>query len=82
MQILPRTPQIVHHANLTIDRTASMRLQNALSWQDGMSGMEMYVDAGNRFDPDGHFLFWKPDSPVLIEPKGMPWRLDQESNDS
>jgi Flp pilus assembly protein TadD/mono/diheme cytochrome c family protein len=76
MQILPGTPQIVHHANITIDRTASLRHQNPNTWQDGVTGMEMYVDAGNRFDPDSHFLFWKPDSPVLIEPDGMPWRLD------
>ena len=76
MQILPGTPQIVHHANITIDRTASLRRQNPATWQDGVSGMELYVDAGNRFDPDSHFLFWKPDSPALIEPKDMPWRLD------
>ena len=38
--------------------------------------MELLVDAGNRFDPDSHFLFWKPDTPALIEPDGMPWRLD------
>jgi Flp pilus assembly protein TadD len=76
MQILPGTPQIVHHANITIDRTGSMRRQNPATWQDGVTGMEMYVDAGNKFDPDSHFLFWKPDSPALIEPPGMPWRLD------
>ena len=76
MQILPGTPQIVHHANITIDRTASLRRQNPTTWQDGVNGMELYVDAGNRFDPDSHFLFWKPDSPALIEPKDMPWRLD------
>jgi Flp pilus assembly protein TadD len=34
------------------------------------------LDAGNTFDPDSHFLFWKPDTPVLEEPEGMPWRLD------
>ena len=76
MQILPGTPQIVHHANITIDRTGSMRRQNPTTWRDGVTGMEMYVDAGNKFDPDSHFLFWKPDSPALVEPKGMPWRLD------
>jgi Flp pilus assembly protein TadD len=76
MQIRPGTPSIVHHANITIDRTAAMRRQNPDTWQDGVSGMELYVDAGNRFDPDSHFLFWKPDTPALIEPEGMPWRLD------
>ena len=38
--------------------------------------MELEVDAGNEFDPDSNFLFWKPDTPVLVEPEGMPWRLD------
>jgi Flp pilus assembly protein TadD len=38
--------------------------------------MELEVDTGNDFDPDGNFLFWKPDTPVLVEPEGMPWRLD------
>src|SRR6202008_3069059 len=28
------------------------------------------------FDPIKMFLFWKPDTPVLVEPQGMPWRLD------
>ena len=38
------------------------------------------VDSGESFDPDSHFLFWKPDSTALIEPEGLPWRLD-EGND-
>jgi Flp pilus assembly protein TadD len=76
MEIRPGSPQVVHHANITIDRAAGMRRQYANSWQDGISGMDLYVDAGNTFDPDSHFLFWKPDTPALIEPEGMPWRLD------
>ncbi len=38
--------------------------------------MEILLDAGNTFDPDSHFLFWKPDTPALVEPDDMPWRLD------
>jgi Flp pilus assembly protein TadD len=38
--------------------------------------MELLVDSGNRFEPDSHFLFWKPDTPALIEPQGMPWEID------
>jgi len=38
--------------------------------------MELELDGGNTFDPDSHFLFWKPDTPVLVEPPGMPWHLD------
>ncbi len=76
MEILPGTPQVVHHANVLIDRTASFRRQHPGEWKDGVPGMELELDAGNTFDPDSHFLFWKPDTPVLVEPPGMPWRLD------
>jgi tetratricopeptide (TPR) repeat protein/mono/diheme cytochrome c family protein len=76
MEILPRTPQLVHHANVLIDRTASFRRAHPDDWKDGVPGMELDLDSGNTFDPDSHFLFWKPDTPVLVEPAGMPWRLD------
>ncbi len=76
MEILPSVPQVVHHANVLIDRTASFRRNHPTDWKDGVPGMELEVDAGNTFDPDSHFLFWKPDTPVLVEPAGMPWRLD------
>ena len=80
MEIRPGTPEIVHHANIVIDRTAAMRRMYPNDWENGIPGMELLVDAGNRFEPDSHFLFWKPDTPALIEPEGMPWRLD-EGND-
>ncbi len=76
MEILPSVPSIVHHCNLLIDRTASFRRLHPNHWKDGIPGMELEVDAGNTFDPDSHFLFWKPDTPVVVERKGMPWRLD------
>ncbi len=76
MEIHPGTPRIVHHANILIDRTASYRRLHPEQWKDGVPGMELEVDTGNEFDPDGNFLFWKPDTPVLVEPEGMPWRLD------
>jgi Flp pilus assembly protein TadD/mono/diheme cytochrome c family protein len=76
MEILPSVPQVVHHANVLIDRTGSFRRSHPADWQDGVPGMELELDAGNTFDPDSHFLFWKPDTPVLEEPEGMPWRLD------
>jgi Flp pilus assembly protein TadD/mono/diheme cytochrome c family protein len=76
MEIRPGAPQVVHHANVVIDRTGTLRKQHPNDWENGVPGMELLVDAGNKFDPDSHFLFWKPDSPVLVEPEGMPWRLD------
>jgi Flp pilus assembly protein TadD len=76
MEILPGAAQVVHHANVLIDRTGSYRRQHPSDWQAGIPGMEILLDAGNTFDPDSHFLFWKPDTPALIEPEGMPWRID------
>ena len=82
MEILPGGPGMlspaaaVHHANILLDRTGSYRKQHPDDWQQGIAGMELVVDAGSTFDPDSHFLFWKPDSPAIVEPPGMEWRLD------
>jgi len=76
MEIKPGAPQVVHHANVLVDRNAALRHTHPNDWQTGIPGMELFVDAGNKFDPDSHFLFWKPDTPALVEPEGMPWRLD------
>ena len=80
MEIKPGSPQVVHHANVILDRTASLRRAHPDDWQKGIPGMDILVDSGESFDPDSHFLFWKPDSTALIEPEGLPWRLD-EGND-
>jgi Flp pilus assembly protein TadD/mono/diheme cytochrome c family protein len=72
----PSSAQVVHHANILIDRTGSFRMQHPADWRAGIPGMEILLDAGNTFDPDSHFLFWKPDTMALVEPEGMPWRLD------
>ena len=82
MEILPGGPGMaspaaaVHHANVLVDRTGSYRKQHPEDWQQGIAGMELVVDAGSTFDPDSHFLFWKPDSPAIVEAPGMEWRLD------
>lgn len=76
MEIKPGTPQVVHHANLAIDRSASLRRTHAADWKAGIPGMDVMLDAGESFDPDSHFLYWKPDSSALVEPAELPWRLD------
>ena len=76
MEIKPGSPRVVHHANLIIDRSGSLRRTHPKDWQSGIPGMDVVVDAGEKFDPDGHFLDWKPDSTALVEPPGMAWRLD------
>ena len=76
LEIQPGAGQLVHHANLVLDRTASLRAHHPSDWQAGIPGMDLQIDSGDTFDPDSHFLFWKPDSTALVEPPGMPWRLD------
>ncbi len=76
MEIQPGSAQVTHHANVILDRTQSLRRQHPQDWQRGVPGMDILVDSGDDFDPDSHFLFWKPDSTALVEPPSMPWRLD------
>ncbi len=75
VEILPGNKQVVHHANLLIDRGRAGRAMDARDPEPGFAGMEVSVEA-ESFDPDSHFLFWKPGSPPAVEPEGMAWRCD------
>jgi len=66
--------RIVHHANMLVDRTNSVRrLEEAPG--SGFAGMELTLDR-NPFDPASYFLFWKPGTTPYSEPDGFAWRLD------
>ncbi|HEX4949094.1 MAG TPA: tetratricopeptide repeat protein [Blastocatellia bacterium] len=67
--------QVVHHANILIDRTGASRRMDAQDSEPGFGGMEVSI-ASDSFDPDGHFLFWKPGTVPWVEPEGMAWRCD------
>src|SRR5262249_20461732 len=41
----------------------------------GFPGMDIALETAT-FDPDSHFLFWKPGGVPWREPAGMAWRLD------
>jgi tetratricopeptide (TPR) repeat protein len=68
VEIDPGNRQVVHHANLLVDRLA---VQPAA----GFAGMDLAI-MRSPFDPDGNFLFWKPGSAPHVEPDGFAWRLD------
>ncbi len=70
-------PRVVHHANVVLDRTQSMRSREGLDGEPGFPGMDVITEAApDNFDPDSHFLFWKPATVLRPEPKEMSWRLD------
>jgi tetratricopeptide (TPR) repeat protein/mono/diheme cytochrome c family protein len=74
MEIRPGDKHLVHHANVLVDRTQSARLQES-SPGAGFAGMEIKIES-EAFDPDSHFLFWKPGTVPYTEPDGMALRLD------
>jgi Flp pilus assembly protein TadD/mono/diheme cytochrome c family protein len=77
IELRPGAKQIVHHANLWIDRRQSLRGREGEDGQPGFPGMEPISEArSDFFDLDSHFLFWKPGSVVEPEPPDMSWRLD------
>ena len=76
IEILPGNKTVVHHANILIDRTASSRQLENKDGAPGFEGMSVSVES-ERFDPDSHFLFWKPGTPPSFESKEMTWQLDK-----
>ena len=51
------------------------RARDAADPAVGFPGMDLEI-VSDRFEPDSHFLFWKPGSPPVPEPDDMAWRLD------
>lgn len=75
VEIRPGEKQFVHHANILVDRMENSR-QREKEPGAGFEGMEIKIES-ETFDPDGHFLFWKPGSAPYEEPAGMALRLDK-----
>jgi len=78
IEIRPGNVRTVHHANLLIDRSGSMRYRESVRGA-GFAGMDLEIGS-DTFDPDSHFLFWKPGAGPWEEPAGMSWRLDPGSD--
>jgi tetratricopeptide (TPR) repeat protein len=74
VEIRPGNKRLVHHANLLVDRSQSVRREEAAPGE-GFAGMELEIES-ETFDPDGHFLFWKPGAIVAAEPRTMALRID------
>ncbi len=78
IELRPGNKRVVHHANIWIDHRQSLRQRDGEDGQPGFPGMENVstVARSDSFDPDSHFLFWKPGTVIEPEPEGMNWRLD------
>jgi Tfp pilus assembly protein PilF len=75
IEVRPGNKKIVHHANVLIDRAGSSRLRDGQDGAPGFPGMDVRIES-DTFDPESHFLFWKPGTSYSEEPPDMAWRLD------
>ena len=75
VEIRPGDKRYVHHANILVDRTGSLRKRESEPGA-GFGGMEIRIES-QVFDPDSHLLFWKPGTIPSVEPDGMALRLDK-----
>ena len=76
IEILAGNKRVVHHANVIVDRTGASRRRDEADPEVGFAGMDVEI-ASDRFEPDSHFLFWKPGTPPTLEPDDMAWRIDR-----
>ncbi len=76
IEILAGNKRVVHHANVIVDRTGASRRRDEADPEVGFAGMDVVI-ASDRFEPDSHFLFWKPGTPPTLEPDDMAWRIDR-----
>ncbi len=79
IELRPGNRKLVHHANIIIDRNRSLEQRDGLDGQPGFPGMDVATESRDSFDPDSHFLFWKPGSLTEPEPDDMAWRLDPDT---
>jgi Flp pilus assembly protein TadD len=78
MEIKAGDKRLVHHANVLVDRGETARLHEKEPGA-GFAGMELVIES-EVFDPDSHFLFWKPGSAPYVEPDNMALRLDKDTD--
>ena len=75
VDIRPGNAKVVHHCNVVIDRNEESRRRDGQNGVPGFDGMDVEM-ASDVFEPDSHFIYWKPGSPPYFEPAEMTWELD------
>jgi mono/diheme cytochrome c family protein len=71
--------RVGHHANLLVDRAGAARRRDGSAAVVGFPGMDVSLESAG-FDPDSHFLFWKPGTMPYEERKGMAWPLEPSTD--
>ena len=80
LELRPGNARAIHHANVIVDRGRTLRSRDGQDGRPGFDGMDVAVESANGFDPDSHFLFWKPGSPAAPLPDDMAWRIDPDTD--
>jgi tetratricopeptide (TPR) repeat protein/mono/diheme cytochrome c family protein len=75
-EILPGNPRVVHHANVLVDRFGAARQLDREDADLGFGGMKVKLES-RRFEPQTHFLFWKPGTPPVQDPESLSWPVDK-----
>jgi len=79
MELRPGDKRVVHHANVLLDRSGSARRRDARDPGPGFAGMDVELES-DAFEPDSHFLFWKPGTAAVTEPDDMAWTIDERTD--
>jgi Flp pilus assembly protein TadD len=79
IEIQPGNPKIIHHCYIVVDRTQALHTANGEVYDAGAMAMDGQLGGGNS-DLDSRFLTWRPGTPPYLEPDGMTWRLDKETD--
>ncbi len=75
LEVLPGNRRVTHHANVYVDHAGWGRLRDQDDPEPGFGGMDLQITS-NRFDPESHFLFYKPGTPPTREPADMAWSIE------
>ena len=79
MELRPGDKRVVHHANVLLDRSGAARRRDAKDPGPGFAGMDVELES-DAFEPDSHFLFWKPGTAAVTEPDDMAWTIDERTD--
>jgi tetratricopeptide (TPR) repeat protein len=79
IELRPGDKRVVHHANVLVDRTGSADRQDSRDPGPGFAGMDVELESPT-FEPDSHFLFWKPGTAAVAEPPDMAWRVEPSTD--